>query len=79
MPFPVSVTNTALVGVCVVGIVIATAVWVYADAKTYARRGNPIVMATESFQLRTPRGWFVACLLLWEVFFPLYIDSRSVA
>jgi len=24
-------------------------------------------------------AWFFACLLLWELFFPLYLDSRSLA
>ena len=61
----------------VVGIVLATAAWVYRDAKASAGRGRPIVSSVGSLQLSTPVAWFVACLLLWELCFPLYIDSRS--
>ena len=61
----------------VVGIVLATAAWVYKDAKASAGRGRPIVSSVGSLQLSTPVAWFVACLLLWELCFPLYIDSRS--
>lgn len=61
-----------------VGIVLATAAWVYKDAKASAGRGRPIVSSVGSVELRTPISWFVACLLLWELCFPLYIDSRSL-
>lgn len=58
-------------------IVLATATWVYKDAKASAGRGRPIVSSVGSVQLSTPTAWFFACLLLWELCFPLYIDSRS--
>ncbi len=58
-------------------IVLVTAAWVYRDAKAFAGRGRPIVSSVGSLQLSTPIAWFVACLLLWELCFPLYIDSRS--
>jgi hypothetical protein len=61
----------------VVVIVLATAAWVYRDAKASAGRGRPIVSSVGSLQLSTPMAWFVACVLLWEFCFPLYIDSRS--
>jgi hypothetical protein len=61
-----------------VGIVLATAAWVYKDAKASAGRGRPIVSSVGSVQLSTPIAWFVGCLLLWEFCFPLYIDSRSL-
>jgi hypothetical protein len=57
----------------------AVAAWVYLDAKERARRGNPVVYSMESFEVRTPAGWSVCCLLLVELFFPLYLDSRSMA
>jgi hypothetical protein len=60
-----------------VGIVLATAAWVYKDARASAGRCRPIVSSVGSVQLSTPVAWFVACLLLWELCFPLYIDSRS--
>ncbi len=61
----------------VVGIVLATAAWVYKDARVSAGRGRPIVSSVGSVQLSTPMAWFLACLLLWEFCFPLYIDSRG--
>jgi ABC-type amino acid transport system permease subunit len=60
-----------------VGIVLSTAAWVYKDAKASAGRGRPIVSSVGSLQLGTPISWFFACLLLWELCFPLYIDSRT--
>jgi hypothetical protein len=57
--------------------VFATALWVYMNAEAAAGRGRPIVRSVGSFQLRTPTAWFVACLLLCELFFPLCIDSRN--
>lgn len=59
-------------------IVLATAAWVYTDAKASAGRGRPIVSSVGSVRLSTPIAWFVACVLLWEFCFPLYIDSRSL-
>ena len=74
----VSGAGGMLIGILlVVGIVLATAAWVYKDAKASAGRGRPIVSSVGSLQLSTPVAWFVACLLLWELCFPLYIDSRS--
>jgi hypothetical protein len=79
MPFPVDVAGVALVAACVVGLAFITAVWVYTDAKTYADRGNPIILSIGSFQLRTPIAWFFACLLLAELFLPAYIDNRGIS
>ena len=59
-------------------IVLATAAWVYRDAKASAGRGRPVVSSVGSVQLSTPIAWFLACVLLWEFCFPLYIDSRSL-
>jgi hypothetical protein len=72
-------TGAAVVLVFVVGIMFAAAAWVYADASTHARRGNPIVGSAGTFHVRTPAGWFFACLLLAELFLPLYFDSRGMA
>lgn len=75
-----SAVGGALVAVLVLlSIVFATAVWVYMDAEASAGRGRPTVRSVGSFQLRTPAAWFFACLLMWELFFPLYIDSRNPA
>jgi hypothetical protein len=75
----VSAAGGMLIAILVLGvIVLATAAWVYKDAKASAGRGRPIVSSVGSVQLSTPMAWFVACLLLWEFCFPLYIDSRSL-
>ena len=81
LPVPMgSTTGGVLVAVFVLlGCAFATAVWVYTDAQASAGRGRPIVSSVGSFQVRTPAAWFFACLLLWELFFPLYIDSRSLS
>lgn len=72
--------NRPAVAVAVVLIVLMVgAGWVYRDAKEQAQRGNPVVVSVNSFQLSTPVGWFVCCLLLGELFFPLYLVSRGMA
>lgn len=80
MPSPVgnfqSVTAVVFV---LLSSVFAAAVWVYSDAKTYARRGNPIVFSWGALHLSTPAAWFLACLLLGELFIPVYVDNRSLA
>lgn len=76
--FPaVSAAGGVLTAIVVLAlIVLATAAWVYTDAKASARRGHPIVSSVGSVRLATPSAWFLACLLLWELCLPLYIDSR---
>jgi len=63
----------------VLGILFAAAAWVYTDARMHSRRGNPIVVSIGLLHIRTPAGWFFACLLLAELFLPLYVDSREIA
>ncbi|MDF2824480.1 MAG: hypothetical protein K0R68_1888 [Mycobacterium sp.] len=65
--------------VVLLGALLATAMWVYADARTSAKRGRPVVSTVGRYQLRTPASWFVACLLLWELCIPLYLDTRGAA
>jgi hypothetical protein len=80
MPHPLGgTTGAAVVLVFVLSIMFAAAAWVHADASTHARRGNPIVGSAGAFHVRTPAGWFFACLLLAELFLPLYLDSREMA
>lgn len=71
--------GTALILATIVVTVLSTGLWVYADAKMQAKQRNPVLFSTGSFALTTPVRWFVACLLVWELFFPLYLDSRSPA
>jgi hypothetical protein len=68
---------TALVPILVLLALLATDLWVYADAKARSERGTPVVFSVGSLKLDTPASWFAGCLLLWILFFPLYITSRN--
>jgi hypothetical protein len=50
--------------------------WVYTDAKAHADRGAPVVFRAGSFSVETPTAWFLGCLLVWVIFFPLYLTNR---
>jgi hypothetical protein len=72
------VSASALVPILIVVFVILPIdFWVYADAKVQQGRGRPVVLSSGRFQIGTPEAWFVGCLLLWIVFFPLYVIGRS--
>ncbi len=71
------VPTSALVPILVLLVVLPTDFWVYTDAKAQWERGQPIVLSSGRFQIDTPEAWFVGCLLLWIVFFPLYVIERS--
>jgi hypothetical protein len=69
---------SALVPVVIVLLVVLpTDFWVYVDAKAQWERGHPIVLSSGRFRIETPREWFVGCLVLWIVFFPLYLVGRG--
>jgi hypothetical protein len=68
---------TALVPILVLLPVLATDLWVYADAKAHDERGTPVVASIGSLVVDTPAAWFFGCLLLWVLFFPLYIARRN--
>jgi hypothetical protein len=67
----------ALVPILVLLLVLATDLWVYADAKAHAERGTPIVASIGRLVVATPAAWFLGCLILWILFFPLYITRRN--
>ncbi len=55
-------------------IVVGTSIWVLADASSIgARKG---LIPGSAFDMG-PGGWFVSCLLLWIVAFPLYLANRD--
>ena len=58
-------------------VILAIDMWVYADAKQRADQGAPVVVRIGAFVLETPQTWFVGCLILWIIFFPLYMVSRA--
>ena len=79
MPVPVGNSLSVVVVIFfVLTMMLLAAVWVYADAKMYAVRGNSIVFSWGAIHLRTPAAWFFACLLVGELFVPVYIDIRSL-
>jgi hypothetical protein len=67
---------TALVPIVVLLAVLASDLWVYADAKAQLERGAPVVLSIGSLKVDTPALWFLGCLVLWVVFFPVYIKAR---
>jgi hypothetical protein len=69
--------QAALGPVLVLLVILAIDMWVYADAKKRADQGAPVVVRIGGFVLETPQTWFVGCLILWIIFFPLYMVSRA--
>jgi hypothetical protein len=68
---------SALLPVLVLLAILAADLWVYADARAYGDRGTPVVFSFGSLQVDTPAAWFLGCLILWIVFFPIYLKSRD--
>jgi hypothetical protein len=66
-----------LVPILVLLAVLATDVWVYGDAKAHEQRGTPVVVSIGSLQVDAPAAWFLGCLILWVLCFPLYIRERN--
>ena len=69
-------SDSALAPILVLLLVVATDLWVYADARAHRERGTPVVFSAGSLNVDTPVAWFLGCLLLWVLFFPLYITRR---
>ena len=74
-----STTLGALAPVVVLVVLLATDVWVYLDANAHLARGEPVVVTSGSLSLENPALWFVFCLVLWIVAFPLYIVARGTS
>lgn len=70
-------TAVALIPLGLLVAVLAIDSWVYSDAKSRAERGSPVVFRTGSFVIDTPTAWFLGCLILWILFFPLYLTNRQ--
>jgi hypothetical protein len=72
-------SGTALAPITVLVPILATDAWVYSDASARNERGSPVVVSIGRFEIDTPAAWFVGCLILWIVFFPLYLTARGLA
>ena len=51
--------------------------WVFTDATQHAKAGRPVVFRAGALAIDTPVTWAIGCLLLWIVFLPLYLTTRS--
>lgn len=67
----------ALVSILVLLVVLASDVWVYADARERLRRGDPVTVSLGRSRLAAPEAWFLGCLVIWVVFFPLYLTASG--
>src|SRR5664280_451777 len=67
----------ALVPLVVLLAILAIDLSVYADARRWAAQGAPVVARIGSFAVETPETWFLGCLVLFILFFPLYMVSRA--
>jgi hypothetical protein len=66
----------AVLPILVLLVVLAVDLWVYMDAKAHEERGSPVVFSAGLLTVDTPAAWFVSCLLLWILFFPIYVSLR---
>jgi hypothetical protein len=58
-------------------VVLAVDLWVYRDARSRQRRGDPATVSIGSLHVETPEAWFLGCLLLIIVFVPLYLTATG--
>ena len=64
------------VPLAVLAVVLATAAWVYADARSSVRKGAPVVLSIGSFRVDTPEVWAAGCVVVCVLFVPLYLAAR---
>lgn len=72
-----AVTLSAVIPIIMLLVVLATDVWVYRDSSSRLARGQPVTVTIGSFRMESPTVWFVACLVLWILAFPLYLVARG--
>jgi len=58
-------------------VAVGTDAWVYLDARRRAAAGDPVEASLGSIALESPTAWFMGCLVLWVLFFPMYLVARS--
>jgi hypothetical protein len=69
--------TTAVGPLAVAVALLAVDIWVLLDAKQRTERGEPVAFRVGPIVIDSPAAWFVGCLLLWILFFPLYVISRT--
>jgi hypothetical protein len=70
-------STTALAPVLLLVAILAADLWVWSDARAQSERGTPVVASVGRLQIDTPSTWFIGCLVLFVVFFPLYLAARG--
>jgi hypothetical protein len=68
--------SPALVPFLAIVVIVAIDLWVYLDAKRHVEHGAPVELTIGALVVDTPAAWFLACLILWVIFLPLYLVSR---
>src|SRR6059058_2515649 len=69
------ISPTALLPILIMLVVLAVDAWVYADARKRLQEGDRVTISAGSLRVATPEAWFLGCLILWVVFFPLYLTA----
>ncbi len=54
-------------------LILGTSIWVLFDAKTIGVKKGQL----EGVADMGPWGWFIVCLLLWIIGFPVYLAKRG--
>jgi hypothetical protein len=57
-------------------VVVGTDAWVVWDASRQRASGHAVVASVGRLTLFRPEQWFLACLVLWVVAFPMYLVAR---
>ncbi len=68
---------SALLSILIMIAVLASDVWVYTDARGRSSSRRPVVISLGPLRVETPEAWFLGCLILWVVFFPLYLTATG--
>jgi hypothetical protein len=58
-------------------VILASDAWVYWDARAQRDAGYPVQVSIGSFRVETAEAWFLGCLVLWVIFFPLYLTATN--
>ncbi|GAB1817743.1 hypothetical protein [Herbidospora sp. RD11066] len=70
-------TLTATVPLLALFVLLTTGAWVHSDAHARRERGTLPVVTVGTLRIDSPAAWFLGCLVLWVVFFPLYLTATG--
>ncbi len=59
------------------GVIAATALWVYTDSQRLDVAGRPVVVSIGWFVIDSPVAWTAGCVIVWVIAFPLYLVARG--